>query len=183
MAANLQNGSGRRGNPWRIAVWGVATCLLLTPWVAMQFTQEVNWTGFDFLVFGTMLLVACGTYELAAWKTGNTAYRAAAGVAVAAAFVLVWINLAVGIIGSEHNPANLMFGGVLGVGVIGAIIARFQPQGMAGALIATALAQAFVGAIALVAGWGHEAVVLSGFFVALWLASALLFRKAALQRA
>ena len=38
--------------------------------------------------------------------TGNSAYRAAVGVAIAAAFILVWMNLAVGIIGSEDNPAN-----------------------------------------------------------------------------
>ena len=86
--------------------------------------------------------------------TGNSAYRAAVGVALAAAFILVWVNLAVGIIGSEDNPANVMYGGVLAVGIIGAIIARFQPHGMARALVATALAQALVAVIALIAGWG-----------------------------
>ena len=55
--------------------------------------------------------------------------------------MLVWINLAVGIIGSEDNPANLMYGGVLAVGVAGAVAARFRPGGMARALAATALAQ------------------------------------------
>ena len=58
---------------------------------------------------------ACGTCELAARMTGNSAYRAAVGVAVAAAFILVWMNLAVGIIGTEDNPAKLMYGGVLPV--------------------------------------------------------------------
>jgi hypothetical protein len=57
--------------------------------------------------------------------TDNRAYRAAVGVAIAAAFILVWMNLAVGIIGSEDNPANLMYGGVLAIGIIGAVIARF----------------------------------------------------------
>ncbi len=51
------------------------------------------------------------------------AYRFAVGVALAAAFLLVWMNLAVGLIGSEDNPANLMYFGVLAVGFIGAIIA------------------------------------------------------------
>ena len=130
-----------------------------------------------------MLLVACSTYELAARMTGNTAYRAAVGVAVAAGFILVWMNLAVGIIGSEENPANLMFGGVLAVGIIGALIARFQPYGMARALVATALAQALVAVIALIAGLGYTPlVILTGFFVALWLTSAWLFRKAAREQ-
>ena len=41
-----------------------------------------------------MLAAACGTFELAARMAGNTLYRAAVGVAIAA-FILVWINLAV----------------------------------------------------------------------------------------
>ncbi len=182
MAGNTGNASGRRVNRWRMAIWGSATLLLLLPWVAMQFTGEVNWTLFDFLVFGAMLAVACGTYELATRLTANTAYRAAVGVAVAAAFILVWINLAVGIIGTEDNPANLMFGGVLAVGIIGAIIARFRPRGMARALVVTALAQALVAVIVLVTGLSYEALILTGFFAAPWLTSAWLFRKAAREQ-
>jgi hypothetical protein len=51
------------------------------------------------------------------------------------------MNLAVGVIGTEDDPANLMYVGVLAVGIIGAIIARFRPHGMARTLFATALAQ------------------------------------------
>jgi len=141
MAGNTENGGGQRGGRWRIAVWGTAAFLLLLPLVAMQFTDEVNWDETDFTVVGVMLAVACGTCELAARMTGNTAYRAAVGVAIAAAFILVWMNLAVDIIGNEDNPANLMYGGVLAIGIIGALIARFQPHGMARALVATALAR------------------------------------------
>jgi hypothetical protein len=144
----------------------------------MRFTQEVVWTGSDFVTFGAMLFVACGTYELATRRTGNTAYRAAVGIAVAAGFLLVWINLAVGILGSEANPANLMFGGVLAVGIAGAFVARFRPQGMARALEGTAVAQGLVGLIALAAGWGN-ALALTAFFAAVWLSSAQLFRRAA----
>jgi hypothetical protein len=152
----------------------------------MQFTNEVVWDKSDFAIIGAMLLSACSVYELAARMTGNIAYRAAVGVAVVAVFVLIWTNLAVGIIGSEDNPANLMYGGVLVVGILGAFIVRFQPRGMAHALVATALAQVLVGMIALIAGWGSTGanwpevvVLLTGFFAALWLVSAWLFRKAA----
>ena len=160
-------------------MWGTAAFLLLLPWVAMQFTQEVTWTLADFVVIGVMLLAACGTYEFAVWMSGNKAYRAGFGIAVVTAFLLVWINLAVGIIGSENNPANLMFGGVLIVGLISALIARFRPHGMSLALVATASAQMLVAVIVLVGGLGPEAVVLSIFFAVMWLASAALFRKAA----
>ena len=96
------------------------------------------------------------------------------------------MNLAVGIIGGEGNPANLMFGGVLAVGIIGTIIARCQPRGMVRALVATAIAQAAVAVIVLVTGLGVSGrpetgaiLILNGLFVALWLGSAWLFRRAA----
>jgi len=69
------------------------------------------------------------------------AYRFAVGVALTTAFILLWVNGAVGIIGDESNDANIMYFGVLAVGFIGAIIARFRPLGMARALYAMALAQ------------------------------------------
>ncbi len=98
------------------------------------------------------------------------------------------MNLAVGLIGNEDNPANLMYFGVVAIGIIGAIIAHFQPQGMARALFATALAQVLVAVIALIAGLGSpengplEIVALNGFFFALFVGSALLFQKAARAR-
>jgi hypothetical protein len=153
--------------------------------MAMQFTDEVKWDETDFIVFGAMLVAACGTYELAARATGSLAFRAAVGVALAAAFLLVWINLAVGIIGSEDNPANLMYFGVLAVAIVGAVIAGFRPSGLARVLIVTAVAQAFVAVVAILGGFGLpasgplELLLLNAFFAALWLVSAWLFRRAA----
>jgi hypothetical protein len=114
------------------------------------------------------------------------AYRAAVGVALAAAFILVWLSLGVGIIGADGDPANMMYFGVLAVGIIGAIVARFRPHGMARALFATALAQALVAVIALIIGLGSPwsppgvlgTLILNGFFAALFVGSALLFRYA-----
>jgi hypothetical protein len=114
----------------------------------------------------------------------RNAYLFAVGVALAAALILVWSSLGVGIIGADGDPANLMYFGVLAVGIVGAIVARFRPEGMARALFATALAQAQVAAIALILGLGLpwsppvELLALNGFFVALFVGSALLFRHA-----
>src|SRR5919112_554087 len=124
MAGHAEDEGERRGRSWRMGPWTIAALILLLPLVAMQFTDEVAWDETDFAVIGAMLFGACGTYELAARMTGNIAYRAGVGVAVVAAFILIWMNLAVGIIGSEDNPANLMYGGVLAVGILGALIAR-----------------------------------------------------------
>ena len=166
--------------------------LLLLPLLAMQFTDEVVWDPADFVVAGALLAGTGFVYELVASRGGNIAYRAAVGIALAAALLLVWVNLAVGIIGSEDNPANLMYIGVLAVGLMGAVIARLEQRGMARALFATALAQALVPVIALIiwkpsvasdaSGWGSAGVLgvfgLNAFFVMLFVGSALLFRRA-----
>lgn len=162
----------------------VAAALLMVPLVAMQFSGSgVVWTFADFAVAGTLLLGAGFAYELVARKGGSATYRAAAGLACATALFLVWSNLAVGLIGSEDNPANLMYLGVVAVLAAGAAIARFQPRGMARALFATAVAQVLVPAIALTAGMYvpnlPQVAVLTAFFAALFAGSALLFRRAA----
>ena len=161
--------------------------ILLLPLIAMQFTDEVVWDLADFVAAGVLLFGTGLAYELMARKGGTVTYKAAIGVALATVFLLVWVNGAVGIIGSENNDANLMYFGVLAVGIIGAIIARLQPLGMARALFVTALAQALVPVIALTiwqpTSWGAAGVfgvfVLNAFFVMLLVGSALLFKRAA----
>ena len=118
-------------------------------------------------------------------KTENTNYKAAVALALATAFILFWVIGAVGVLGADGDPADLMYIGVVAVGIIGAIIARFRPPGMARAMIATALAQAVVAVIALIIGKQDtpymsvfEILWLNGFFVALFLGSARLFQKA-----
>ena len=122
--------------------------------------------------------------------SGDGAYRLGAIVAVGAGFLLVWMNLAVGIIGSEDNPLNLVYVGVLVVAAIGSSIAAFEPRGMARALFATAAAQMIVTLLALLWGWGAweppgaaGILALNAFFAALWFVSGGLFRRSALKEA
>ena len=173
------------------SVGGVALAtafILLVPLLAMQITDEVVWDLADFVFAGALIFGTGLALVLAARKAGNIAYRAAAGVALMAAFLLVCMSVGVGIIGADGDPANLMYFGVLAVGIVGAVIARFRPHGMARALFATALAQALVAAIALIFGLGlpwsppAEILGLNGFFVALFVGSALLFRYTARVR-
>lgn len=115
----------------------------------------------------------------------RTAYRAGAALALAACLLLAWLSLGVGIIGRDGDPANLMYFGVLAVGLAGAALARLRPRGMEQALWAMALAQALVATIALVGGLGRpwsgplELVLLNGFFIAMFAAAAWLFGRAA----
>lgn len=146
----------------------------------------MSWDALDFAVAAALLTGVAGTLWLASRITDNRAYRTGIGVALLGAFLLVWVNGAVGIIGSANNDANLMFFGVLAVGVISAVLAAFQPWGMARAMLATAAAQVAVAVIAVTAGlgtsgpaWPKDVLALTAFFTALWLLSAKLFQKAA----
>jgi hypothetical protein len=158
--------------------------LLLIPLLAMQFTQEVAWTLTDFLAASVLLFGAGLTFVLIARQGGNATYRLAVGVAVAAGLLLVWLNLAVGFIGSEDNPANLLYGGVLATALIGAVAARFRPLGMARAMFWAALVQFMVPIIAALI-WKPEmnlgmvqVLVANALFAALWAAAGWLFRRA-----
>jgi len=185
MTENKEYRGGWSGNRWRITAWTTAAFLLLFPWLAMQVTDEVQWDEIDFAILGALLVGAGLTYELAIKKTGSHSYRAAVGVALAAAFILIVGNGAVGVIGTSHDKANLMFGGVLTVGFIGAVIGRFKSRGMTRAMFATALTQVLAGLIVLIAGfastgpiWPMDILMATAFFTALWCVSAWLFRKA-----
>ena len=119
----------------------------------------------------------------------GSAYRLAILAALATGFILLWIIGAVGLIGVEGDPYDRSYGGVLTVGLVGALIARFRPRGMARAMVAAAFAQALVAAVALIIGKQHspvssvvEILGLNGFFVVLWLVSARLFIRAARVR-
>ena len=127
----------------RKLLWCAAVGVLLLPAIAMQLRVEgVVWTAQDFAVMGAMLALAGGAFEIFARMSGGVFYRLAAAAAVGGAFLLVWVNLAVGFIGDEGNPANLLFGGVLLVEIVGAILVRARAAGMAFTMLATACVQA-----------------------------------------
>lgn len=177
-----RHGARRRRNRWSLVIWGGAAALLAVPAIAMRFTSEVDWGPEDFVVMGALLAMACGGYEVATRLSGNTAYRAGAAIAILTCFLTVWVNLAVGMIGDEGNPANLLFGGVILIAVVGAILARFRPRGVARAMQAAAAAQGAMAVYALFAG-DYVAALPIAFFMVPWLLGAYLFLKAAEQGA
>ena len=87
-------------NKRQIGIVLTVAVLLLIPFVAMQFTNEVNWSLFDFLVAGALLLGTGLMCELVWRKVSKTQHRIAICSAILAALVLIWLELAVGIFGT-----------------------------------------------------------------------------------
>ncbi|HVQ10258.1 MAG TPA: hypothetical protein VMS43_17715 [Allosphingosinicella sp.] len=122
-----------------------------------------------------------------ATRPGNTAYRLGAAVALFAAALQVWMNLAVGIVGSEDNPVNMAFFLVVATAGACAFTARWRADGMARAMLAVAAVQALVAvAIATAPSTLRDdpkgplgVLVLSAGFAVLWLISAALFHRSA----
>lgn len=179
MAASHDLDPARRWRFWRRLAWGTAAFLLLLPAVAMQFTSEVDWTASDFVVMGAIFAACCGAFDLATRVAPNFAYVAATGLAIGTAFLLVWINLAVGIIHSENNVENLMFAGVIAVAVVGAAYAGTRPERLARAMYAAAITEALVAVVVAAIGPRDEALVLSVFFILPWIMAAALYGHAA----
>ena len=71
--------------------------LLLVPLIVMQFTDEVNWTMFDFIVAGSLLLTTGLACEFVLRKVKKINYRIIICLVILAVFLLVWIELSVGI--------------------------------------------------------------------------------------
>ncbi|MEZ0244522.1 MAG: hypothetical protein ACAH11_14200 [Sphingomonas sp.] len=114
-------------------------------------------------------------------NTGNNAYRIGAAVAVVAGLLQIWMNLAVGIVGNEDNPANLGFYLVVVTALACSFTAAFRTEGMARAMIATAGVQALLGLFVSTAPSNAAEAMgvlgLSGGFTALWLIAAACFHR------
>ncbi|WP_337841262.1 hypothetical protein [Rheinheimera sp.] len=75
----------------------VTAAVLLLPFLAMQFSAEVNWGPGDFLLAGVLLFAAGMLYQLAAVQLRTKKQRLALGFAVLCALLLIWAELAVGL--------------------------------------------------------------------------------------
>jgi hypothetical protein len=163
--------------------------LLLIPLTAKLTMVNMLWTAEDFIAAGILLFGAGLMFVLIARLGNNNTYRLAAGLGVAAGLLLVWANLAVGLVGSEDNPVNLLYGLVLAVALIGSIAARFRPLGMSNAMYAASLTYVVITIIALFI-WKAEPeatepsvlrineIIANGLFAAVWASAGWLFRRA-----
>lgn len=157
--------------------------ILLIPFLAMRFTNEVDWSVSDFTIMGVLLFGAGLAFVLLSNYATHLVYKVAAGLALCATFFMIWANLAVGLIGAGPNLGNLMYIGVVGIAILGAVRSRFIAKGMERAMFATAFAIVLVAVIALLTDMDtypgsavKEILMVNGFFASLYTLSGILFR-------
>lgn len=83
-----------------IIVLSIVSLLLFIPFLAMQMTTEVSWSLFDFIIMGLLLLGTGFMCEFLLRKVTTVKYRILLCLSILAAFLLIWVELAVGVFGS-----------------------------------------------------------------------------------
>lgn len=164
--------SRKRPALWRLAMWGALATLLSLPAIF-----RFPWTASDFVIMGIMLGSVGLGIEFLVRRSGSYAFRLGSVAAVLTAFMTVWANLAVGMIGSEDNPYNLYFMAIPVVVFLASGLVRFRAA-------PTAWIMAAAAGVQLVLALGGMEVDFRGarfssFFAFLWLVAATLFWAAA----
>jgi NhaP-type Na+/H+ or K+/H+ antiporter len=77
-----------------------SSVILLVPFLGNLFSEEVNWSGFDYLVAAILLGSASFVLDFVLTKAKNKQGRWAWGIVVVLALALVWVEVAVGVFGS-----------------------------------------------------------------------------------
>ncbi len=172
----------------KLSVWTIvlATAGLLTiPLIAMQFSDEVNWRIGDFAIMGVMLITTGLGLKWALRLSGSLIHKAAIALTFGTTFLLVWANLGVGLVGSGANIANILYAVVVAVILGGTLITRLSTRGMEltnyaaiGGLVVVTLTAFIAGLQQLPNSSVTEILGVNGFFAALYLIAALLFRSA-----
>ena len=83
-----------------LVIYGLADLLLVIPFIGMQFTKEINWSGFDFLIAGILLFGTAFCVDMVLKMEKKNAKRMFYIVIILLALFLIWAELAVGIFGS-----------------------------------------------------------------------------------
>jgi hypothetical protein len=158
-----------------------ALAFWMLPLVASQFVEDWHWGWRGFLMAYVLFFSIGMAIALLSRRMGLWSYKAGVAVALISAFGLAWSTM--GHVSGTENPANLWYLSVLGVGLVGAMLARLQPPGLSLTLFAMASTLALISLIvpsgappdmALRMAIGHIGGVL------LFAAAGLLFRHASM---
>jgi hypothetical protein len=161
----------------------VTAVILFIPLMAMQFTNEVNWSAGDFVIMGILVFTTGFSYVLLIRSSSNIIYRASVALAIGSTFLLIWANLAVGLIGSGANAANLMYAGIVAIVIIGTFLSRLTAKGMERVMFTAAITLVLIAIIQWLAKMYQypgssviEIIAVNGFFATLFAVAGLLFR-------
>ena len=83
-----------------IRILPIVGLLLLIPLIAMQLTNEVNWSLFDFIIMGGMLTITGLLIGIILKKVKNSKNRLILILTIVMIFFLIWAELAVGLFGT-----------------------------------------------------------------------------------
>lgn len=83
-----------------ILILSIISTLLLIPFLAMQFSNEVNWSLGDFVVMAILLLSTGFIFELVLRKVTSTFKRSIILFSIIFSFLIIWIEISVGIFGT-----------------------------------------------------------------------------------
>ncbi|MGX7895541.1 hypothetical protein [Tsuneonella sp. HG222] len=168
--------SARSTRYLRIAGWSLVALVLGGHAAAMALGVEgVNWSAGDFVFAAVVFGIVGGLFEIAARASSNLAYRIGTLVAVACGFVQIWVNLAVGIIGNEDNPANWTYFAVVLIAAGGAIVAQGSARLLVRAMYVAAGAQALFSVLHAIDG--TPTPIIDAFLCLLWIGAARLFAR------
>lgn len=142
-----------------------------------------------FLEFGLLGLFMFGLFAtfryLVRRAAGNKSYKSGVAVALLSAFLLFWVNGAVGIIGSENNDANMLYFALLVVVLAGSLVVRFEASRLRFVMGFAACAMVLIAFFALGFGmgvsgpiWPWDVVWITLFFSGLWSLSSWFFHRA-----
>ena len=163
----------------RVALGALA--LLMVPAVASRLVAGWNWPPGAFVLVYFLFFVTGMAYALIARKMDVWSYKVGVGVALVAGFAFGWSTM-VQTADSGH-PERLWYLSVLGVGLVGAGLARLKARGLARTLFVMAAVLALI-ALTLPSGappdFARRMAIGHGAGVASFIASGLLFRQASL---
>lgn len=171
-------GAASRARAVRWRLWIAAAAIWLSALAATAVFETWNWGAEDFAILAAFLFGGCACVEFVSRFNRRRTYIAGFGLILLGMMVMAWINLAVGIIGSEDHPGNRMFLALPAIALMGALLSRFEPRGLAITASALAAGQLAIAVIAYLSGMGFI-FPMTAAFMTIWMTSAWLFQKSA----
>jgi hypothetical protein len=171
-------GADSRARAVRWRLWIAAAAIWLSALAATVVFESWNWGAEDFTILAVFLFGGCACVEFVSRFNARRTYIAGFGLILLGMMIMAWINLAVGIIGSEDHPGNRMFLALPAIALMGALLSRFRPRGLAITASALAAGQLAIAIIAYLSGMAFI-FPMTAAFMTIWMTSAWLFQKAA----